>query len=163
MLNKLIASCLMFIGLTAHAQSDQVILDGGVGVFHSADTGLSETKMITLGVQEDLWGPLKDRAVIGGWLDNAGHGRSGSALISGQLGFEVNRDGLIGGIFSGPTLISSPDNVLLGGYFEFMDDLHLGIQDHDNNYIGIFYRHLSDAGLTSVNIGRDIIGLELRW
>ncbi len=146
----------------AWADQDRIVLDGGVGVFHSADHGLSETKLLTLGVQEQLWGPLMDRAVVGGYIDNVA-GRSGSALASGQIGFEVNNHGWVGSIFTGPTIISSPDNVLLGGYFEFMDDIHFGMQDEDGNYIGLMYRHISDAGLTSVNVGRDFVGIELRW
>ena len=160
---KFLAILMLFVSTAALAQQDQIVVDGGVGIAHSADYGLPETKMLTLGIQEDLWGPLKDRAVVGGYLDNAGNGRTGSALAAGQLGFEVNRDGLVAGVFSGPSFISSPDNVLLGGYLEFMEDLHIGIQDNYNNYIGVMYRHISDAGLTSVNVGRDIIGLELRW
>lgn len=160
-MNKLVFSLLLFSSV-AWADQDQYVLDGGVGVFHSADHGLSEMKMLTFSVQETLWGPLKQRAVVGGWIDNV-PGRSGSFLASGQLGFEVNSNGLVGSIFTGPAIISSPDNVLLGGYFEFMDDLHLGIQDRDNNYIGVMYRHISDAGLTPVNIGRDMICIELRW
>lgn len=153
---------LLLLSSLAFADQDQIVLDGGVGVFHSADHGLSEMKTITLGVQETLWGPLKDRAVVGGWIDNV-PGRSGSALASGQIGFEVNSNGTVGSIFTGPALISSPDNVLLGGYFEFIDDLHLGLQDRDGSYIGVMYRHISDAGLTPVNIGRDSVNIELRW
>jgi hypothetical protein len=153
---------LLFLCATAQAQDDQYIIDGGIGVSHSADHGLSETKMLTLGVQEDLFGPLKDRAVVGGWLDNAGNGRNSSALASGQIGFEVNRNGFVAGAFTGPCVISSPD-VLLGGNLQFMDDLHLGIQDNQNNYFGIMYRHLSSAGLEQPNTGRDIIGIELRF
>lgn len=152
----------LFLFTAAYAQDDQTILDGGVGVFNSGKTSLSETKMIAVGVQEDLWGALKDRAIVGGWLDNAGNGKSSSGFAGGQLGFEVNRDGLIAGIFSGPALISNTD-VLLGGHFQFMDDLHIGIQDKQNNYIGIIYRHLSSAGLEMPNIGRDMVGIELRF
>lgn len=160
-MNKLLL-LLLFMSSVAYADPDQYILDGGVGVFHSADHGLSEMKTITLGVQETLWGPLKDRAIVGGWIDNVA-GRSGSALVSGQIGYEVNSNGLVGSIFTGPAVISSPDNVLLGGYFEFMDDFHLGLQDRDGSYIGVMFRHISDAGLTPVNIGRDMIGVELRF
>lgn len=143
--------------------ADDTVLDGGMGVFHSADKGLSETKMLTLGVQEDLWGPLKDRATVGGWLDTTGNGKSSSALASGQLGFEVSSaNGIVGGIFVGPALISNTD-ILLGGHFQFMDDLHLGIADVHGNYIGIIYRHLSSAGLEMPNIGRDVFGLEIRF
>jgi hypothetical protein len=159
---KYLPLILLFLSTLAYAQQDQIVVDGGVGVFNSGKNSLSETKILTIGEQEDLWNALKMRGIVGGWLDNAGGGKTDSALISGQIGFEVNDNGLIGGIFSGPALISSPD-VLLGSNFEFMDDLHLGIQDKDSNYIGVYYRHLSDAGLSSVNIGRDVIGIELRF
>jgi hypothetical protein len=149
---KYLPLILLFLSTLAYAQQDQIVVDGGVGVFNSGKNSLSETKILTIGEQEDLWNALKMRGIVGGWLDNAGGGKKDS----------VNDNGLIGGIFSGPALISSPD-VLLGSNFEFMDDLHLGIQDKDSNYIGVYYRHLSDAGLSSVNIGRDVIGIELRF
>lgn len=146
----------------AYAQDDQWILDGGLGVFHSASqNGLSETKMLSLGVQEDLYGPIKQRGTLGGWIDNGGSGRNGSGFASAQIGFEVVNNGLVGSVFTGPSLITTPD-VLLGGMFQFTDDLHLGIQDNQLNYIGLLYRHLSSAGLETPNSGRDFIGLELR-
>jgi hypothetical protein len=157
----IIVACTVML-VTEDSYADDLVLDGGVGVFNSAKKGLSETKMLTLGLQGDLIGPLKDRAVIGGWLDNGGYYRSNSAVIGGQLGFEVSRDGLVAGIFAGPALISNPD-ILLGGPFQFMDDLHLGIQDRNGYYIGVMYRHLSSAGLETPNIGRDIVGIELRF
>lgn len=160
-MNKLLLIILLF-STSALAQDDQYVLDGGIGVFNSGKKSVSETKMMSFGVQEDIWAAIKDRFVVGGWIDNAGNGRNGSAFFATQLGFEVNRDGLVAGVFTGPSIITTPDS-LLGGYFEFTDDLHLGIQDEYGNYTGIFYRHISDAGLTSVNLGRDIIGLELRF
>lgn len=164
MLNRLyFIICLTILtSYTAHAQEDQTIVDGGIGVFNSAKKSLSETKTFSLGVQEDLWGPLKQRATGGFWLDNSGNGKKDSLFAAGQLGFEVNNNGWLLGIFSGPALISSPD-VLLGGPVQFMDDIHLGIQDKGSNYIGFFYRHFSSAGLEMPNIGRDMIGIELRF
>lgn len=164
MLNKLMLYCVLiiFIPMISYAQSDQIIVNGGIGVFNSAKRSLSETKMLTLGVQEDLWGALKDRGIVGGWLDNAGDGKTSSGLMAGQIGWEVNRDGLLVGIFAGPCLISNTDS-LLGGHFQFMDDIHLGIQDRDGNYIGLMYRHISSAGIATPNIGRDIMGVEIRF
>lgn len=161
LLGFLIAYCTALL-LMSDGQAGELVLDGGVGVFNSGKTSLSETKMLTLGVQEGVTGPLQARLVGGGWIDNAGGGKGGSALASGQLGFEVNNNGTVFGIFSGPTVISSPD-VLLGGRFQFMDDIHLGIQDKQGNYEGVMYRHLSSAGIYPVNIGRDVIALELRF
>jgi len=158
---KILIIVLLF-SASAFAQEDQWVLNAGIGVFNSGKNSLSETKTVALGIQEDLWQALKQKFTVGGWLDDAGNGKKNSAFVSGQLGFEVNNNGLVGSVFSGPTLISTPD-VLLGGRFQFMDDVHLGIQDHFNNYIGVFYRHLSSAGLEMPNIGRDLVGLEIRF
>lgn len=152
---------LSFLCSVAYAQDDQVILDGGLGILHSGEIGPQETKMLTLGLQETIYESLKDRITGGGWIDNYGDGKRSSALLSTQIGWEVNRNGFVMGLFTGPSVISSPD-ALLGGTLEFMEDLHLGIQDH-NDYIGVMYRHLSSAGIYSPNIGRDVIGLEIRF
>jgi hypothetical protein len=157
----LIVACTVSL-LMEDSYADDLVLDGGVGIFNSGKKSLSETKMLTLGIQEGVFGPLKDRAVIGGWFDNSGRGRSSSAVVAGQIGFEVNNGSLVAGLFTGPALISNPD-VLLGGPLQFMDDLHIGIQDRSGYYIGIMYRHLSSAGLEMPNIGRDVVGLELRF
>jgi len=157
MLISRIALFLIFLSTYAYTQEDQWVVSGGVGVADSINT-----RTLTLSIQEDLWGALKQRGTVGGWLDDSGNGKSGSALISGQLGFEVNRNGMVIGLFSGPTFISSPD-VMLGGYLQFMTNFHLGIQDGNSNYIGAFYRHISNASLSTPNIGRDIIGLEIRF
>ena len=163
MLNKLLwVISIIFISTISYAQDDQYIVDGGIGVFHSGQHSLSETKMFSLGIQEDLWGALKERGTAGFWLDNAGNGKKDSGFAAGQLGWEVNRDGLIVGAFAGPCLITSPDS-LLGGVFQFMDSINLGVQDNDNNYIGVFYRHFSSAGIESPNQGRDLIGIEVRF
>ena len=158
---KFILILLSAISLNAVAD-DQVVLDGGLGVFGSSRNGLAETRMISVAAEETLWYSIKDRANIGGWLDDSGSGRSSSAFVSGQLGFEVDRDGTVGTIYTGPCIISSPDS-MLGGYLQFMTDFHFGIHDRDSNYMGIFYRHISSANLSSPNLGRDIMGVEVRF
>ncbi len=153
---------LLLFSSLAHAQGDQFSVDAGFGVFNSGKNSLSETKTVAIGYQEDLWDALKQRVTLGGWVDDAGNGKNNSVFLAGQLGFEVNRDGLVAGVFSGPAVISNTD-VLLGGHFQFMDDVRLGIQDRIGSYVGVFYRHLSSAGLEMPNIGRDMVGVEIRW
>ena len=164
MLSKIVSGCL-FLSTIAYGQDfqeDQTALDVGIGVFRSADKGLSETKMLSIGKQETLLGPLKSRYSAGFWLDNTRDGRKSSGFVGAQLGFEVANNGWVGGIFSGPTVISTPD-VLLGGRFQFMDTINYGLQDKSGNYIGLFYRHFSSAGLEMPNTGRDILGIEIRF
>lgn len=139
----------------AYCQEDQLVFDGGIG-----DGNSYGMRAASVGVQEDLWFALKDRFTVGGWVDSSS-GKSSSFLGSTQLGFEVDNGGVLASIFSGPAMISNPDS-LLGGYFQFMTDVHFGIQDKQSNYFGIMYRHISSAGIETPNIGRDIIGLELR-
>lgn len=157
-----IAFLLTFLCISTYAQEDQWILDIGVGNFNYYKGNFPDTKMISFGLQEEIWGSLKDRITVGGWGDTGGYGRNDSLFISGQLGFEVNNSGTIASVFTGPCLISTPD-YLLGGYFQFMTDFHLGIQDSKSNYLGVMYRHISSAGLETPNYGRDILGLEIRF
>jgi hypothetical protein len=145
---------LLFLGPISYAQDDQTVLDVGTGVFNS-----TEMRTISLGIQEDLWYTLKQRAIGGFWVDNTS---KGSVFLSGQLGFEVKNGGAVASVFSGPCVISSPDQVL-GGYLQFMSDLHLGLQDRDLNQLGVFFRHISSAGFATPNLGRDILGLEIRF
>lgn len=152
----------LFLFSTVSYAQDQIVVDGGLGVFNSGKKSLSETKMASLGLQEDLWNCVKDRFTGGVWLDNAGNGRKSSGFASAQVGFEVNNNGIVGSIFTGPAFINQTD-ALLGGNFQFMENFNLGIQDQNSNYIGVYYRHISDAGLTPINIGRDFMGLEIRF
>ncbi len=158
MRNKI--ALLLLLTATCYAGEDQYILDVGVGDFDSAKGNMPDTKMVGIGVEEELWGALKDRGVVGGWADTGGGGRSGSAFAAMQLGWEVQSGGTVISVFSGPGVISSPD-VVLGGAFQFITDLHLGIKDRDGNYLGAFFRHISSAGIETPNLGRDIVGLEI--
>src|SRR5271165_660574 len=88
----------MLFSTLSYAQEDQTVIDIGVGISNS-----SGTRMGVIGLQEDLWGPIKQRFMVGGWLDNSGNGNSSSPLMGYQLGFEVNNNGLVMGVFSGPT------------------------------------------------------------
>jgi hypothetical protein len=146
----------LFLSSPVYAQEDQLFIDGAVGVGNS-----DGMRTINLGIQEDIWHAFKQRAIGGFWLDNSGNGKSDSGFIAAQLGFEVNVSGLVVSVFCGPGLITNPDS-LLGSYFEFVSDGHVGFMDHDGYYLGGYYRHISDAGMTAVNIGRDVVGLELR-
>ena len=137
--------------------SDQFVLDAGVGVFNT-------TMMRTLsGSYQQEWEyPFFTRTTLGLWVDNSGNGQSNSGFISEQLGYEIRHNGTIVSIFTGPSFITTPDTVL-GGYFQFVSDLHLGLEDTRHNYLGVFYRHISSAGLYYPNLGRDMVGLEIRF
>ena len=138
-------------------RSDEMLLDIGLG---SLDTS-SSMKFLSLGIQEDLWGPLKERVSCGGWVDNSA-GASSSGFFSGQLGFEIDSGGLTGDAFFGPGSITQTD-ALLGGYFQFESSLELTFHDINRNGMGVFFRHFSSAGFEMPNQGRDVLGLELKF
>ena len=145
---------ILLLTAPAYAVNDQYVVDAGIGISNSA-----KMRTASLGIQEDLWDAVKQRGTIGFW--GGGPGTS-SFFAAGQLGFEVNNRGTVASIFSGPALISNTDS-MLGSYLEFVTDLHLGLQDGNMNYLGLFYRHVSSAGLAEPNVGRDIVGLEIKF
>jgi len=136
-------------------RSDEMLFDVGLGALDTS----SSMKFFSVGIQEDLWGPLKERASCGGWVDSSA-GASSSGFFSGQLGFEVDSGSLTGDAFFGPGSITQTD-VLLGGYFQFESSLELTFHDINRNGMGVFFRHFSSAGFEMPNQGRDVLGLEL--
>ena len=144
------------------AWADSMTFDVGLGVFNSGLHSLSETKLVKLGLQEDVWYNLKQKASAGFWLDNAGNGRTDSEFGAYQLGFEVRNPTLLASVFFGPAFITTPD-VYLGGHLQFNTSLFLGVPDDDNNAIGVFYNHFSSAGLEMPNMGRDFVGAGIKF
>lgn len=148
--------------LSSQALADTAFVNASLGVFNSGKHSLAETKMFKIGIEEDLWYNFKQRFNGGFWIDNMGGGRSSSLYSSYQWGFNVKNDSLETGVYIGPGLISSPD-VMLGDYFEFNETLYLGVCDRSGNSMGATYSHFSNAGFSSVNVGRDLIGLEIKF
>ena len=154
---------LVVMVLISHrCKASDALFDVGLGIFQSGVSQPAETKFGAGGIQEDMWGPIKSRYTLGGWIDNTGNGRKSSAFVAAQLGFEVDNNGWIASIYSGPSLLSQTD-CYLAGTFEFYNSINFGMQDKFNNYIGIMYRHLSSAGFSMPNIGRDVMGLEIKF
>ena len=145
-----------------HAHADEFFVDGGLGAFDTEGRSIAMVKFAKFGVQEDLLGPLKQRFNVGLWLDQRGQGYSNAAYGGYQLGFDVKNSVLEMGIFSGPTLISSTD-AELGGLFQLNETFFFGIRDSENDFIGAVYNHFSSAGLEMPNLGKDFIGLEIRF
>jgi len=142
--------------------ADEVVLDAGLGIFGTEGHSLSQVKFGKVGIEEDLWYALKQRFNVGGWLDSRGDGRKSSAFAGYQLGFEVKNDLLIGSVWSGPSLITSPD-IALGGPLQFNETIFFGIVDKKQDVIGIAYNHFSSAGIEMPNLGDDFACLEIKF
>ena len=143
------------------AYADEIVTDVGLGSFGSKGSSLSQDKFAKVGIEEDIWSPFKQKFNVGGWIDTRGEGYSSSAFGGYQIGFEVSNNVVQGSVWSGPTLMTSPDQAL-GGVFQMNETIYLGIVDKERNSIGIAYNHFSSAGLEMPNQGRDFIGLSIK-
>jgi len=161
-LSWLAIALIIFATNYAKAEDDKFLINSGLGVFSTEGHSISQVKMLEMGIQEDLWYTLKQRLNGGAWLDARGDGRHNSTFAGYQLGFEVTNDVVQASIFSGPTLISTPDSAL-GGPFQFNETIFFGIVDKQHDSIGITYNHFSSAGLEMPNQGKDFMGLGIKF
>jgi hypothetical protein len=131
----------------------------GLGVFHSENT-----KAFSIGYEEDVFGPIVRQVEVGGFFDQSGGGRSSSGFANYSLGVEVNPGYFLARSMWGVGAITNADS-LLGGWFEFSQDLLLGVRDDRGRAIGVDYKHISSAGIYCPNVGRDFITVhvEIPW
>jgi len=158
---KYIVFICLFVS-SAYAQPDQISVDASLGVFGTEGSSLSQVKFAKVGWQEDVWGALKQKISGGAWLDTRGPGFSSSLFTGYQLGFEVTNEVFQASIWSGPAFITSPDQDL-GGNFQFNETIFFGIVDKNYDTVGIAYNHFSSGGLEMPNLGKDFLGLEIKW
>ena len=163
-MRKIIIGAVVMAMLTA-----KIVLAGtfgqyGLGIFGSAETGRGETKLFSLGYEDDWFGPFIYQYEGGVFADQGGGGRSSSGFGNISTGVEVNPGYLLLRSLWGVGGITSPDTQL-GGIFQFNQDLLLGVKDNKGNIIGLDYKHISSAGLESPNRGRDfiLIHVEIPW
>lgn len=136
----------------------------GVGIFNSAEKSRSETKIFSVGYEEEFFGPFIKQYELGLWVDTAGNGRKSSGFGSFSLGVEINPGYLVMRSLWGVGAITHPDTIL-GGHFQFNQDLFIGVRDNKRRMIGLNYKHISSAGIYNPNKGRDFltIQVEIPW
>lgn len=80
-------------------------------------------------------------------------------LLSPGIGVKVNKESYFATAVWGPAYLSQTDQDL-GGHFQFMQNLTLGIQDYYST-IGVGYQHISSAGIEKPNRGKDNIYIRI--
>jgi len=160
----IVFTLLMLISSITYA--NDVSLKYGVGFGEISQEGVAETKYISLGWIEDLNPIVKQKFDIGAWFDSMDHfgfNRS-SGFGTYSVGVRVEPAYIYAETFFGISYITQPD-CQLGTNFEFTEELGIGIKDDMGKWIGIEYRHFSNAGISSVNKGRDflLINLGIPW
>jgi hypothetical protein len=96
---------------------------------------------------------------LGGYVDNVGDGRRGSALGKLGIGLKPGADtGMFGKLFTGPCVISTTDNYL-SSHLQFCTDFGVGIRDRQT-FVDATYSHISNAGIKLPNRGKDFFVME---
>jgi hypothetical protein len=142
----------------ASCADDDISFKLGLGIVDGKPS--SEIKYVGI---RDEW-KLSDKlwqAVEGGvWSDTNRSGDKNNRRLPGinsswQLGVKPQSEHLYVGAFSGVGMIL-PTDALLGGAFQFVHDVTVGFKDK-NSFVGIGYKHISSAGLSRPNRGRDFV------
>lgn len=138
--------------LLAYEVNDAIAYDGYVKMGTSAKSSAS-SKVFGLGIQDTFTKGFIYQAeadILSIPEDKTAVTLNGSY----RLGVAVD---LSSGVFAtattGPGFITQRDSYL-GGYYQFIEDVSIGIKDQFNLF-GVGYQHISSAGLETPNRGRD--------
>lgn len=136
----------------------------GLGMFGSAEYGAATVKYFGFGYEDKLIGPFIEQYELGLFVDTSGHDRKGSGFGFYSIGVESNPGYFVLRSTFGLGAITSPD-AMLGGRFQFTEDLFLGVRDDRGCMIGIDLKHISSAGIEQPNAGRDfaVVQVEIPW
>lgn len=128
----------------------------------SATGDYQDQKGLAIGKQSEWY--FLDTKLEGGYIfDNHRQptGTKDTAFGLASIGLEPTAGPLYIHFFQGAGLISTPDS-LLGGRFQFFEDVGVGLRDQEKDIsVGLHYKHISSAGLYKPNKGRDMIGFQL--
>lgn len=134
----------------------------GVGILDPEIEHWNNIKLFELGYQDDLVSVLDYQMSAGVWVDQVPYlGRKSSGYLSWSPGISVTGDWYYLKGFWGVAILSHKDEIL-GGHFQFKNDLEVGLKDKRGVKIGGCYTHVSSAGIFSPNIGRDFGTVKLQ-
>lgn len=144
-------------------RADDAYVGYGVGVGNSALDSFSETKHLVAGVEKSILIPPVIRHIeVGSWFDTRRDlGRKSSGYVGVSYGLNIENQGSFVECLWGVAAVTNRDS-MLGGNLQFMNDLGIGIKDSTfGTSIGLYYKHISSAGIFQPNEGRDLISIRL--
>jgi len=120
---------------------------------------MSSLKSLSVGYQDHVLF-LATRLEGGGVFDRR-RGGSSSAFGHASVGVEPEYGPIYMHFFQGVGLMTSSD-AFNSGYLQFFEDFGIGFRDREKGVsVGLSYKHISNAGLSEPNKGRDLIGLQV--
>ncbi len=163
--SKLLISALVLILIPlkkTEAAQDSFFIQAGVGVGHpDKEASADKSRLIEVG-GERHYKIFDARFGMGGFTDKTKYpGVRPSVFTQVQVGLSTRpkEGGLYAGIYFGPGFISNPDS-MLGGHFQFVEQVNVGLSDLRGVRVGFFVKHFSNAGIEQPNKGRNFVGLQ---
>lgn len=156
-MRKLIMGTMAYLLLLGQALAGDLTFKYGVGVGLPEQGSIAEVKLFELGYQVPLTEVIHHKLGVGVWADSRNSDQRKSAGYgSYSLGVRVEPGGFYAESFWGVAGITHTDQ-LLSSVFEFTQDFAVGAQDRKGRFIGVSYKHFSNAGITLPNRGRDFV------
>jgi len=129
----------------------------GVGFGLPNATDNTEAKLLSFEASNELGSLFRHKLSLGAWFDpHPEFNRSSAAFGAYSAGLRVEAGYLYIENYFGFGWISQVDS-MLSTSFEFTEEIGAGIKDEKGRFIGIEYRHFSNAGIQLPNKGRDFI------
>lgn len=146
----------------ASVADDQTQILGrfGVGVGVTGSNSHSEVKIGSIAYTAPLLYLFRSKAELGVWTDanSEDAGRTGSYFGSYSIGMRIEPSILYAEYYLGLAGITKTD-AYLSTHYQFSQDLGIGLKDNIGRFIGLNYKHLSNAGIKHPNKGRDFVAL----
>jgi len=164
-MKKLITTLLLLFSTLTFAEENNgdtnAYFKYGLGVFNSAKNSKVEVKMVSFGHQDPFFGYMIRQWEVGGWMDSRSDlGRKSSGFANGSIGVNIDVSRFYAQSLWGLGVVTTKDS-MLGGNFQFNQDLGIGLKDARGMAIGLNYKHISSAGIFKPNQGRDFMSIKL--
>lgn len=149
---------LVLLSLSAHAD---LVINVGSGKGITGAPGTPFERTVIAGYQLPFDHDLFFRPEVGYYI-SGGRGES-SSWISVPLGVRaLSRTGTEWHVAVGPSYLSNPDYVILGGHFQFSLEGCVGIVGKVDA-LALCWDHISSASIYPVNQGRDFLTIQVRF
>ncbi len=151
------AFVLLYISTAAHADGTMYM-----HYYVNANTeDLDKIKGLSLGYQSDL-AMLYTRVEGGMIYDLRDDARHPCGFAQASIGVEPQAWGTLYVHFFQGVGVVGPADSYNSGLFQFFEDAGMGFRDKRNGTsVGMSYKHISNAGLSGSNRGRDLLGVQV--